>query len=56
MTLLYWREYQTYFHLGKVLILVRLIVIVILSELKILLIKTLDFQQLAGKSTNKWLF
>ncbi|WP_241970024.1 helix-turn-helix domain-containing protein [Spiroplasma poulsonii] len=36
MTLLYWREYQTYFHLGKkVLILVRLIVIVILSELKI---------------------
>ncbi|WP_416375264.1 transposase family protein [Spiroplasma poulsonii] len=35
MTLLYWREYQTYFILVKVLILVRLIVIVILSELKI---------------------
>ncbi|WP_416375221.1 transposase family protein [Spiroplasma poulsonii] len=36
MTLLYWREYQTYFFiLVKVLILVRLIVIVILSELKI---------------------
>ncbi|WP_416375107.1 hypothetical protein [Spiroplasma poulsonii] len=36
MTLLYWREYiRLIFILVKVLILVRLIVIVILSELKI---------------------
>ncbi|UNF61508.1 transposase family protein [Spiroplasma poulsonii] len=33
MTLLYWREYQTYFHLGKSFdISEKLIVIVILSE------------------------
>ncbi|UNF62308.1 hypothetical protein [Spiroplasma poulsonii] len=38
-----------YFHLGKVLILVRLIVIVILSELEDILIKNSDFQQLVGK-------
>ncbi|UNF61952.1 hypothetical protein MNU24_00330 [Spiroplasma poulsonii] len=38
-----------FFILVKVLILVRLIVIVILSELKIFLIKNSDFQQLAGK-------
>ncbi|UNF62256.1 transposase family protein [Spiroplasma poulsonii] len=48
MTLLYWREYQTYFHLVKVLILVRLSYRNIKWIGKIFN-KKLDFQQLAGK-------
>ncbi|UNF61859.1 transposase family protein [Spiroplasma poulsonii] len=57
MTLLYWREYQTYFHLGKSFDIsgancyrnIKL-------NWEIFLIKTLIFNNLLVKSTNKWLF
>ncbi|UNF61896.1 transposase family protein [Spiroplasma poulsonii] len=55
MTLLYWREYQTYF-----LILVKVLISEancyrVILRIEDILIKTLIFNNLL-KSTNKWLF
>ncbi|UNF61680.1 helix-turn-helix domain-containing protein [Spiroplasma poulsonii] len=35
MTLLYWREYQTYFHLGKSFDISEGVIVIVISELKI---------------------
>ncbi|UNF61970.1 transposase family protein [Spiroplasma poulsonii] len=51
MTLLYWREYQTYFHLGKSFDISGLIVIVILNWIEdIFKLKTLIFNNLLVKA------
>ncbi|WP_416375225.1 transposase family protein [Spiroplasma poulsonii] len=49
MTLLYWREYQTYFHLGKSFDISEANCYRNIKWIEDILIKNSDFQQLAGK-------
>ncbi|WP_105628911.1 IS5 family transposase [Spiroplasma poulsonii] len=49
MTLLYWREYQTYFHLGKSFDISEANFYRNIKWIEDILIKNSDFQQLAGK-------
>ncbi|WP_416375071.1 helix-turn-helix domain-containing protein [Spiroplasma poulsonii] len=49
MTLLYWREYQTYFHLGKSFDISEANCYRNIKLIEDILIKNSDFQQLAGK-------
>ncbi|MBW3058726.1 MAG: IS5/IS1182 family transposase [Spiroplasma poulsonii] len=49
MTLLYWREYQTYFHLGKSFDISEANCYRNIKWIENILIKNSDFQQLAGK-------
>ncbi|UNF61845.1 helix-turn-helix domain-containing protein [Spiroplasma poulsonii] len=57
MTLLYWREYQIYFHLGKSFDISEANCYRNIKWIEDILIKNPDFQQQPiVKSTNKWLF
>ncbi|PWF94187.1 hypothetical protein SMH99_26060 [Spiroplasma poulsonii] len=56
MTLLYWREYQTYFHLGKSFDISGANCYRNIKWIEDILIKNSDFNNLLVKSTNKWLF